>query len=104
VALVDAALPVSHWLWAGNDVQPWHVLCLKLPRATLVSHLGFQPNGGIIGRAGSPARLSPPCRLARSSKVPSTLCREDARHASRSHTPKVEWSTKSVLDRSATEL
>jgi AraC family transcriptional regulator, positive regulator of tynA and feaB len=55
VALVDAVLPVSHWLWAGNDVRPWHVLCLKLPRATLVSHLGFQPKGGIVGRAGSPA-------------------------------------------------
>jgi AraC family transcriptional regulator, positive regulator of tynA and feaB len=51
VALVDAVLPACYW--AGDDVQPWHVLSLNLPRATLVSHLGFQPKGGTVGRTGS---------------------------------------------------
>jgi AraC family transcriptional regulator, positive regulator of tynA and feaB len=53
VTLLDAVLPSCYR--AEDEVQPWHVLSLNLPRATLVSHLGFQPRGGIVGRAGSPA-------------------------------------------------
>jgi AraC family transcriptional regulator, positive regulator of tynA and feaB len=51
VTLFDAVLPSSYL--PEDEVQPWHVLSLNLPRAALVSHLGFQPKGGIVGRAGS---------------------------------------------------
>jgi AraC family transcriptional regulator, positive regulator of tynA and feaB len=51
VTLLDAVLPSCYS--SEDEVQPWHVLSLHLPRAALVSHLGFQPKGGIVGRAGS---------------------------------------------------
>jgi AraC family transcriptional regulator, positive regulator of tynA and feaB len=53
VTLLDAVLPSCYS--SADEVQPWHILSLHLPRATLVSHLGFQPKGGVVGRAGSPA-------------------------------------------------
>jgi AraC family transcriptional regulator, positive regulator of tynA and feaB len=53
VTLLDAVLPSCYS--SEDEVQPWHIVSLHLPRATLVSHLGFLPKGGIVGRAGSPA-------------------------------------------------
>ena len=52
VALLDAARPAA---CSAGDVQ-W--LRLQLPRQTLISHLGFEPQGGLHARAAtSPARL-----------------------------------------------
>ena len=52
VALLDAARPAA---CSAGDVQ-W--LRLQLPRQTLISHLGFEPQGGLHARAAtSAARL-----------------------------------------------
>jgi AraC family transcriptional regulator, positive regulator of tynA and feaB len=48
VALVDAARPVTYF--ANNGSEPWNTVTLNLPRETLVSHLGFDPPGGICRR------------------------------------------------------
>jgi AraC family transcriptional regulator, positive regulator of tynA and feaB len=53
VALVDAARPSSYF--AENDGQPWNTMNLILPREMLVSHLGFEPSGGICRRGGTTA-------------------------------------------------
>jgi AraC family transcriptional regulator, positive regulator of tynA and feaB len=53
VALVDAALPVTYS--AYNQDAPWNTVSLNLPRQTLISHLGFEPEGGLYKRAGTPA-------------------------------------------------
>src|SRR5580704_6119637 len=45
VALVDAAQPMTYF--ANNASEPWNAVTLNLPRETLVSHLGFDPKGGI---------------------------------------------------------
>jgi AraC family transcriptional activator of tynA and feaB len=51
VALVDVARPVTYF---DNDRgAQW--LCLHLPRQSLVSHLGFEPQGGSCRRGGTPA-------------------------------------------------
>ena len=49
VALLDAARPAA--CFAG-DAQ-W--LRLQLPRQSLVSHLGCEPQGGLHARGGTPA-------------------------------------------------
>jgi AraC-like DNA-binding protein len=48
VALVDAARPVTYF--ANNGSEPWNTVTLNLPRESLVSHLGFDPPGGICRR------------------------------------------------------
>ena len=53
VALVDAALPVTYS--ADSQDAPWNTVSLNLPRQTLISHLGFEPEGGLYKRAGTPA-------------------------------------------------
>src|SRR5262249_26111680 len=52
VALVDAARPVKYF--ADNDEQ-WNTVSLSLPRQSLVSHLGFEPQGGLCRSGGTPA-------------------------------------------------
>jgi AraC family transcriptional regulator, positive regulator of tynA and feaB len=49
VALLDAARPAACF---ANDSQ-W--LRLQLPRQSLISHLGFEPQGGLHARAATPA-------------------------------------------------
>jgi AraC family transcriptional regulator, positive regulator of tynA and feaB len=53
VALVDAARPSTYF--ANNGGEPWNTVALDLPRASLVSHLGFDPEGGICRRGGTTA-------------------------------------------------
>jgi AraC family transcriptional regulator, positive regulator of tynA and feaB len=53
VALVDSALPVTYS--ADSQDAPWNTISLNLPRQTLISHLGFEPEGGLYKRAGTPA-------------------------------------------------
>jgi AraC family transcriptional activator of tynA and feaB len=53
VALVDAARPSTYF--ANNGSEPWNTVALDLPRASLVSHLGFDPEGGICRRGGTTA-------------------------------------------------
>src|SRR5260370_5667425 len=53
VALVDAALPVTYS--ADSQDAPWNTVSLNLPRQTLISHLGFEPEGGLYKRRGTPA-------------------------------------------------
>ena len=53
VALVDATRPVR--FVADNSGEPWNTVSLILPRQSLVSHLGFEPQGGICRRGGTPA-------------------------------------------------
>jgi AraC-like DNA-binding protein len=51
VLLVDAARPVTYF---GNDASARWV-SLQLPRQSLISHLGFEPQGGACRRSGTPA-------------------------------------------------
>jgi AraC-like DNA-binding protein len=51
VAIVDAARPEIYF--PRSDDAQW--LTLQLPRRSLVSHLGFEPLGGIRGSGGSAA-------------------------------------------------
>jgi AraC family transcriptional regulator, positive regulator of tynA and feaB len=53
IALVDAALPVTYS--ADGQGAPWNTVSLNLPRQTLISHLGFEPEGGLYKRRGTPA-------------------------------------------------
>jgi AraC family transcriptional activator of tynA and feaB len=48
VALVDAARPITYF--ADNKGAPWNTVTLNLPRQSLVSHLGFEPQGGLYER------------------------------------------------------
>jgi AraC family transcriptional regulator, positive regulator of tynA and feaB len=50
VALVDAARPAT---FANNGSEPWNTVTLNLPRQSLVSHLGFDPQGGLCRRSGT---------------------------------------------------
>ena len=50
VALFDGARPVT-----SVSQESGRRLCLKLPRRSLISHLGFDPQGGVSGRSGTPA-------------------------------------------------
>jgi AraC family transcriptional activator of tynA and feaB len=51
VALVDAARPVTYVSEKTNG--QW--LSLQLPRQSLISHLGFEPEGGLCGHSETPA-------------------------------------------------
>jgi AraC family transcriptional activator of tynA and feaB len=51
VALVDAARPVT---WVSDDARMQR-LSLHLPRRSLVSHLGFEPQGGACRHSGAAA-------------------------------------------------
>jgi AraC family transcriptional activator of tynA and feaB len=51
VALVDSTRPVTYVL--GNKPGRW--LSLHLPRESLLSHLGLEPQGGSFNRAQTPA-------------------------------------------------
>jgi AraC family transcriptional activator of tynA and feaB len=53
VAFVDAALPLTYF--ANNGSEAWNTLTLSLPRQSLVSHLGFEPQGGLHRRGGTSA-------------------------------------------------
>jgi AraC family transcriptional regulator, positive regulator of tynA and feaB len=53
VAFIDAARPVTYF--ADNNGAPWNTVTLNLPRTALVSHLGFEPHGGLYKRRGTPA-------------------------------------------------
>jgi AraC family transcriptional activator of tynA and feaB len=48
VTLIDSARPVTY-LNEGNE----HWLSLQLPRQALIAHLGFEPQGGFRGNAGT---------------------------------------------------
>ena len=52
VALVDAARPVTY---SADNGEQWNTVSLSLPRQSLVSHLGFEPRGGLYRRGGTPA-------------------------------------------------
>jgi AraC family transcriptional regulator, positive regulator of tynA and feaB len=52
VALVDAARPVTY---CADNGEQWNTVSLSLPRQSLVSHLGFEPQGGLYRRRGTPA-------------------------------------------------
>jgi AraC family transcriptional activator of tynA and feaB len=51
VALVDVARPVT----CLSEDESVRRLSLDLPRRSLVSHLGFEPQGGTCSRSGTPA-------------------------------------------------
>jgi AraC family transcriptional activator of tynA and feaB len=51
VALVDAARPMT----CVSDDARVQRFSLHLPRRSLVSHLGFEPQGGVYRRSGAPA-------------------------------------------------
>jgi AraC-like DNA-binding protein len=53
VALVDAARPMTYF--ANDGSEAWNTLTLSLPRQSLVSHLGFEPQGGLYQRCGTSA-------------------------------------------------
>ena len=53
VAFVDAARPVTYF--ADSQGALWNTVSLNLPRQSLVSHLGFEPQGGLCRRAGTAA-------------------------------------------------
>src|ERR1700731_1447887 len=52
-AFGDAARPITYF--ADNNGAPWNTVTLNLPRTALVSHLGFEPHGGLYRRGGTPA-------------------------------------------------
>jgi AraC-like DNA-binding protein len=52
VALVDAARPVTY---SADNSDQWNTVSLSLPRQSLVSHLGFEPQGGLYRRGGTSA-------------------------------------------------
>ena len=55
VLLLDCTRPTS---CVNTRNAQWSFLCLHLPRQSLVSHLGFEPQGGLVGRHGtSPGHL-----------------------------------------------
>jgi AraC family transcriptional regulator, positive regulator of tynA and feaB len=51
VALVDVARPVTCF----SEDENVRRLSLDLPRRSLISHLGFEPQGGTCSRSGTPA-------------------------------------------------
>jgi AraC family transcriptional activator of tynA and feaB len=53
VILIDGARPLTSF-W-DEDCSTWNVITLNLPRQALVSHLGFDPQGGLYRRGGTPA-------------------------------------------------
>jgi AraC family transcriptional activator of tynA and feaB len=53
VAFVDAARPMTYFANNGSDV--WNTLSVSLPRQSLVSHLGFEPQAGLYRPRGTSA-------------------------------------------------
>lgn len=53
VVLVDVARPAT--FVAEDQGEPWNCITLSLPRQSLVSHLGFEPRGGLCRRPGTTA-------------------------------------------------
>ena len=53
VAFVDHARPVT--FFANNGSEAWNTLAFSFPRQSLVSHLGFEPQGGLYRRGGTSA-------------------------------------------------
>jgi AraC family transcriptional regulator, positive regulator of tynA and feaB len=53
VALVDSTLPMTYL--PGSGTTPWNCVALGLPRRSVMSHLGFEPQGGIFRRGGTSA-------------------------------------------------
>jgi AraC family transcriptional activator of tynA and feaB len=53
IALVDVARPAT--FFAGNAGESRNTMALLLPRQSLVSHLGFEPRGGLYRRNGTAA-------------------------------------------------
>jgi AraC family transcriptional activator of tynA and feaB len=53
VVFVDAARPVTYQV--DNPGAVCNILSLNLPRQSLVTHLGFEPRGGLYQRGGTPA-------------------------------------------------
>jgi AraC family transcriptional regulator, positive regulator of tynA and feaB len=51
VVLVDVGRPAT--FFAGNAGESWNTMALLLPRQALVSHLGFEPRGGLYRRNGT---------------------------------------------------
>ena len=51
VAFVDMGRPAT--FFAGNAGESWNTMALLLPRQALVSHLGFEPRGGLYRRRGT---------------------------------------------------
>ncbi len=51
VAFVDMGRPAT--FFAGNAGESWNTMALLLPRQALVSHLGFEPRGGLYRRNGT---------------------------------------------------
>jgi len=51
--LVDAARPAA--FFAGDPDKSWGSVALLLPRQSLISHLGFEPRGGVYRRGGTAA-------------------------------------------------
>jgi AraC family transcriptional activator of tynA and feaB len=51
VVLVDVGRPAT--FFAGNAGESWNTMALLLPRQALVSHLGFEPRGGLSRRNGT---------------------------------------------------
>jgi AraC family transcriptional regulator, positive regulator of tynA and feaB len=47
-ALVDATRPLTYL--SSDENTQWNCLSIQLPRQSLVSHLGFEPQGGICRR------------------------------------------------------
>ena len=48
VVLVDVSRPAT--FFAGTAGESWNTMALLLPRQALVSHLGFEPRGGLYRR------------------------------------------------------
>lgn len=59
VAFVDAARPVTYF--ADSEGALWNTVSLNLPRQSLVSHLGLEPQSGLYRRAGTPERRPGVC-------------------------------------------
>jgi AraC-like DNA-binding protein len=53
VALVDVARPAT--FVAESPGAPWNSVTILLPRQPLISHLGFEPRGGLYRRHGTTA-------------------------------------------------
>jgi AraC family transcriptional regulator, positive regulator of tynA and feaB len=53
VVLIDATRPMTYV--ADNDSRTWNIVTLNLPREMLVSHLGFEPQGGVCRYGGTTA-------------------------------------------------
>ena len=55
VVLVDATRPLTYL--SSDENTQWNCLSIQLPRQSLVSHLGFEPQGGICRRGTLAGRL-----------------------------------------------